>query len=124
MNTWLLVFLGGGIGSICRFAIAQLLGTLSLHFPWATLFANLISCLVLGYLLGLSGRGLMDQNLKYLLMTGFCGGFSTFSTFSGETLGLFQKGQPELGLLNIGLSVALCLFCIFLGLKIEEAWLH
>lgn len=125
MNTWIMVFLGGGLGSVCRFGIAQLLGALSLHFPWATLLANAISCVLLGYLLGLSSSGvLLDQNLKYLLMTGFCGGFSTFSTFSGETMGLFQKGQPELGLLNIGLSVALCLFCIFLGLKLEEAWLH
>lgn len=119
MIPYVLVFLGGGLGSICRYGIAHLLVAYKLNFPLATLMANLLSCLTLGLLVGLSLRGQVPDHYKFLLMTGFCGGFSTFSTFTNETFSLLQSGHIGLALLNIGGSLLLCLACIFLGIKLS-----
>ncbi len=117
MNPYVLVFLGGGLGSICRYGLAHLLQVHKLTFPLATLLANALSCIILGLLVGLSLRGQVSETYKFLLMTGFCGGFSTFSTFSNETFSLLQSGHLGLALLNIGGSLLLCLLCIYLGIR-------
>ena len=122
MIPYILIFLGGGIGSICRYGIAQLLDGQRPLFPLATLLANLASCIILGFLVGLSLRGLMSDNYKLFLMTGFCGGFSTFSTFSNETFSLLESGHTGLALLNVGGSLLLCLVGIFLGIKLGLWW--
>ncbi|MCB0569306.1 MAG: fluoride efflux transporter CrcB [Phaeodactylibacter sp.] len=118
MIPYVLVFLGGGLGSICRYGIAHLMSTWRLHFPLATLTANVVSCLLLGILAGLSLRELMPEHYKYLLMVGFCGGFSTFSTFTNENFALFQSGHAGLAMLNIGGSLLLCLACVFIGIRL------
>ncbi len=118
MLNFFLVFLGGGLGSICRYGIARLLTNQLNAFPFATLIANVLSCILLGFLVGLSLKGSMNQNYKLLLMTGFCGGFSTFSTFSNETFQLFQSGNIAYAMTNIAGSLLLGLFCIYLGLKL------
>ena len=117
MYAYLLVFLGGGLGSICRYGIAHLLSSYQLNFPLATLFANILSCIVLGILVGLNLKASVSFEQRYLLMTGFCGGFSTFSTFTNETYQLLQAGQYAYAFMNVALSLLLCLFCIFLGIK-------
>ena len=81
MLNYLLVFLGGGLGSMCRYGIAHGLSNYKTTFPFATLIANIISCLILGYLVGLSLKNQTSDYQRFLWMTGFCGGFSTFSTF-------------------------------------------
>lgn len=118
MQSFLLVFLGGGLGSICRYGIARLLQAQNWTFPMATFIANALACIILGALVGLSLRGDLNTTTKLLLMTGFCGGFSTFSTFSSETFQLLQTGNYAYAFINIGLSIIFCLFCIFIGLKI------
>ena len=118
MQSFLFVFLGGGLGSICRYGIARLLNAQVWDYPVATFIANALACIVLGVLMGLSLKGGLNPSTKLLLMTGFCGGFSTFSTFSAETFELLQAGNYAYALLNIGASVVVCLFCIFIGLKI------
>lgn len=115
------VFLGGGLGSLARFGIAWALQHWRWHFPLATLLANIISCLLLGYLMGLASRGQLSDPAKWLLMTGFCGGFSTFSTFSGESHALLQSGHYGLAVLNLGGSLLLGLICIYLGLRLGAA---
>jgi CrcB protein len=116
---YILVFVGGGLGSICRYAISHYMFRHHLDFPLATLIANALACIVLGVLFGVSLKeGGLHANYKFLFMTGFCGGFSTFSTFSHETVQLFQNGNTFLALANILLSLVVCLFCIWAGMKL------
>lgn len=112
------VFLGGGLGSICRFAIAQVFSSSSSLFPWATFVANAISCIILGILIGIQLKNPMLPSWRLLLSTGFCGGFSTFSTFSSESLLLFQEGQVEIAFWNIAASIIMGLICVYIGLKL------
>ncbi len=115
MVAYLWVFLGGGLGSMCRFGIAQLLSRYQWTFPVATLIANLLACIVLGWFMGAVAREGWPTYHRWLFMTGFCGGFSTFSTFSAESYLLFESGQWGLGILNVLLSVGVCLVGIWLG---------
>ena len=112
------IFIGGGAGSICRYGIARMLLPVQSSFPYATLLANALSCIVLGFLLVLDRRQFIPDTYKLMLMAGFCGGFSTFSTFTGETYQLFNSGQFGAAFLNIGGSLLLCLLCLFIGMKI------
>ena len=82
----LAVFMGGGLGSLCHYGLGFPSGT----FPWATLAANVLACGLLGAVLGASQQGQMTTSWRLLLGTGFCGGFSTFSTFVGEGQHLAQ----------------------------------
>jgi CrcB protein len=118
MIAYLWVFIGGGLGSMCRFGISQIFSSSNSAFPWGTFVANAISCIVLGYLLGIMLKEPLSPMWKLLLATGFCGGFSTFSTFSGDTLLLFQSGQHTYAMLNIAGSILMGLLCIFIGLKL------
>lgn len=112
---WFAVFLGGGLGSLARFAVSK--GILSIStsiFPWATLIANVLSCIVL--IFGLNyflGKEILSWQNSFLII-GFCGGFSTFSTFSLETFQLLKQGDLLFAFLNILVSVLLCLFIIWI----------
>lgn len=110
-----LVFLGGGLGSIARYSLYLLLRPWQQQFPWATLAANGLACLVLGFALGHTD---WSEQRRLLIATGFCGGFSTFSTFTAENWGLWQAGQHGAFVGNVFGSLALCLLCLLLGLKL------
>ena len=117
MYAYFLVFIGGGFGSICRYGIAHWLSGHNLDFPLATFLANAISCIILGMLIGLQLKSGVSTEQRFLLMTGFCGGFSTFSTFTGETLLLFQEGAIFYAFLNIIGSLLICLLFMYLGIR-------
>ena len=91
MKSFIYVFIGGGLGSVFRFAISKLISIVKGGFPWPTIFANLIGCFLIGLLLGwvIKNNGERSE-LYFLLIVGFCGGLTTFSTFSNEGL-LFLK---------------------------------
>ena len=113
-----LVFLGGGAGSVCRYAVWLFARPWQAKFPWATLIANGLACIALGALLGWQARALLSDQQRLLFVTGFCGGFSTYSTFTAETWGLWQSGQPGEALANALLNLGVCVVCLLLGLKI------
>lgn len=100
MRELLCVFIGGGVGSTLRFIISLYWRHLSLHpryadilFPWPTFVANVLGCLLIGILYQYSARWGWSPEVRLLLTTGFCGGFTTFSTFSYENITLLQSGH-------------------------------
>ena len=120
---WLLVFLGGGLGSVARYGIARWLPVADLakgDFPWATLLANMMACIILGVGLGFASRELLGKPLQLLLLTGFCGGFSTFSTFGMELALLSEEGYSGTALLYLLLSLAGGVLALFLALTIAR----
>lgn len=117
--TVLMVFLGGGMGSVFRY-ISSTLGLKlfsNYSFPFATLFVNIIGCLLIGYFTA----NLMKESsttLKLFFITGFCGGFTTFSAFSIENYQLWQEGSYSQLILYITLSVLIGIGAVILGLNI------
>ena len=94
--SWLYVFLGGGLGSLARYGIGRWWPPIELlrgDFPWPTFWANVLACGVLGLGVALASREWLGRPLQLLLLTGFCGGFSTFSTFALELFGLGEEGH-------------------------------
>jgi len=102
------VFIGGGLGSLARYAIGVSLSRwIQSTFPWATFLSNLLATGILGIVVYLFMVKWPDQSWIYpLLATGFCGGFSTFSTFSNETVNLISTGNYLVAALNVLVSVA------------------
>jgi len=119
MQTLLYIFLGGGLGSLSRYAIGQYFSSQS-GFPWATFLANILACTLLGLLLGYELKHGMKSEYKLLLATGFCGGFSTFSTFSAESLKLLQAGHTGTAIAYVGISLLAGLIAVYMGLKLIE----
>lgn len=115
---WIAV--GGAVGSVARAMVAL---SLPARFPWATLLVNVLGSLLIGWLM--AGLGPIESataaSLRSLLVAGFCGGFTTFSTFSWQTLEQMQKGQWGAATLNVLLSVGLCLLAVWLGFKLGRA---
>lgn len=114
--------LGGFIGSSGRYIVGRLTTQwLTAPFPIGTLLVNIIGCLLIGILVGLSQRSnILSQNMSTLLITGFCGGFTTFSTFSNETLSLMQSRQLAYGITYILASVLLGIFMVWIGKSISN----
>jgi len=118
MKLLMYIFIGGGLGSICRFLIYQWLGNKG-NLPWATILANVLASLILGMLVGwMQKSGTFSEEWRLMWMVGFCGGFSTFSTFSYESFVLLQNQEWTALLFNILISVVVCIVCIFLGMKL------
>lgn len=120
MKSILLVFLGGGLGSICRYGISKwLAGTNNFSFI-GTLTSNALASLLLGYLMAMAFRETLDGDLRLLAAVGFCGGFSTFSTFSWEIFSLFQEGKSNLGFAYMLTSVVVGIAFIWVGYNLKS----
>jgi fluoride exporter len=115
----LLVFIGGGLGSMSRFGLSVVMQPLTTRFPWATLAANGLACFILGWVTATQIYSVYPDQRRLLLITGFCGGFSTFSTFTNDTWQLILQGQYTPAALNVLLNLAICFLALILGLKIH-----
>jgi len=120
MKEVVMIFVGSGIGGVARYlsvkAVAQLW---PVSFPAGTLAVNATAAILIGMLAGIvHHRQLLPVSAQFLLITGFCGGFSTFSAFSLESLRLLQSGQYLLFTAYIVLSVVLCIGFTWLGWQI------
>jgi len=113
--------LGGGARYWCSGFIAQRIGE---TFPWGTLIVNVVGSFVIGFfatLTGPDGRFLVGTTARQFVMIGLCGGYTTFSSFSLQTLNLARDGEWLRAGGNIGLSVILCLLAVWLGLMAAAA---
>lgn len=115
---FIFVALGGALGAMLRYAISLL--PFRGSFPTATLLANLLGALLIGFLVGTAGRRAVSAPTMLLLKTGLCGGFTTFSTFSLESLTMVQKGNTPLAILYMVLSVTLCLLGVWAGMALSR----
>lgn len=118
MFQFILVFIGGGAGSLCRWGISLGLQPLQYKFPWATFLSNALACVVLGILLGTRMKSGLSIEKHLLFVTGFCGGFSTFSTFTAETIQLFQNGQYGSAALNVAGNLIVSVICLLAAIKL------
>jgi CrcB protein len=118
------VGLGGGIGSMLRFLLSRLVDKYAAlqAFPLATFIVNVSGCLLIGLLIGFSAKhALLSESLKLLLITGFCGGYTTFSTFSAENLQLLTDHHYFLFVLYALGSLATGVAAVGLGLFLAES---
>jgi len=117
----LLVFLGGGLGSVARYWISLKLNNFENAIPFGTLLANILGSLLIGFIFGYSSRtGLLSENQSLLLATGFCGGFTTFSTFAYENH-LYIKSGDYFGFLPyIVITFVLSIVAVFLGMYLSK----
>lgn len=115
-----LVFLGGGLGSCLRYSFSAFIPYRAGVFPHATFCANLISCLLIGILIGTFSKSLFNDHQKLLLVTGFCGGFSTFSAFGVEIYDLYRLGSHGIAFAYILLSILFGVLFVALGLIISN----
>ncbi len=121
IKQFLLVFIGGGLGSLLRYIISKTFNTYFQHFYLGTFLVNIIGCLIIGLVLGISYKSnLLSQNQTLLLTTGFCGGFTTFSTFALENQTLLKSGEIlQFSFYTIA-SIAVGIFAVILGLWLSK----
>jgi len=119
------IFIGGGLGSLFRFYLGIRWNVSSDQFPFGTFLANIISSFILGILVAYYiAHPEWKVNYRLFLMTGFCGGFSTFSTFSAEAMTMLKDGHLSLAFLYMGASLLFGLLAVFLGMKVYELFLN
>jgi fluoride exporter len=124
-----LVFLGGGLGSVARFMVSSLMTTVlaqsvSKNFPLPTLSINVAGSFCIGVVVALCGErvGALSASWRMFLAVGFCGGFTTFSTFSLEMLQLLQRGRTIEAALYAASSLVLCVLGTAAGLGVVYWW--
>lgn len=112
----LAIFIGGGLGSLTRYGIAIWMKSASLNFPIATLTVNIIGSFILGFAAAIFWKNTnFHDGLKLAITVGFCGGLTTFSTFSWETFDLIKNGETLLACIYAILSVLVCIVAISFG---------
>src|SRR6266550_3902329 len=114
---YLLIALGGAVGSLLRYLVGQAVQRTSASgFPIGTMFVNVSGCFLIGVLVRQFMNMQLTPELRALLIVGFCGGFTTFSTFSAEAIGLIEGGEYARATTYVLLSVGLCLAATLAGM--------
>lgn len=119
MKIYFLIGLGGALGSVARHWLSVLMASRAGNdFPWGTLLVNVVGSLIIGFFAtftGVEGRTLAGTESRLFVMTGLCGGFTTFSAFSLQTLNLAREGEWWRAGGNVLASVVVCLLAVWLG---------
>jgi fluoride exporter len=119
MFEYLLVAIGSALGGVGRYWISGLIANrIGQSFPWDTIVVNITGCFIIGFfntITGTEGRLLVPAAARTFFMIGLCGGYTTFSAFSLQTLNLTEDGQWPQAAANVFLSVILCLLGVWLG---------
>lgn len=125
LQTYALLAAGGALGTLARYALSTAFAPVSKALPWGTILVNIAGSFVIGLFGTLTlahGRFPLSENLRLFVMVGLCGGFTTFSSFSLQTLELLRTGATTRACVNILLSVVLCLSAVALGHYIAAHW--
>jgi len=122
IKNFLLVGLGGGVGSIARYLTQKWVHeNYPYPFPWGTFLINLVGCLLIGIIYEASEKtSVLSPHVRLLLITGFCGGFTTFSTFAFENMTLLRSGDTIYFVIYSLASVILGVGCVFAGIAIMK----
>lgn len=116
------IFLGGGLGSVARYAIQLVLHEriTAYHFPWATFTVNIVGSFLIGLFYALSAKFNLSAETRLFLTAGLCGGFTTFSTFSNDNVAMLRQGEGILCMIYIILSIVLGILACWLGSTITK----
>lgn len=117
MFTCFLIFVAGGIGSLCRYFISFFVGSFAkTSFPLGTLSVNLIGSFIMGMCFAFFEHYILSSEIKIMITVGFLGGFTTFSTYALETTNLLRDKEYRIFIYNILISNIFALFCVILGI--------
>lgn len=112
----IVIFLGGGLGCACRYLMSLILKNYSLQFPLSTFFVNIVGSLILGFTAALFWRQThLHPTIRLAIVVGFCGGLTTFSSFSWETFEMLKNGELLLALIYTTISVLTCVLAVSAG---------
>lgn len=116
MKKLLFIALGGSMGALGRYGLARFVYRFTgVVFPWGTLTVNMLGCFIIGFCYDLFDRSLLSAEIKSMVTIGFLGAFTTFSTYSLETVNLFRDGEIRLGVGNMLISNILGIIAVVLG---------
>lgn len=119
--TCLVIMAGGALGTLARYLVSLLTLPISGHLPWGTIIINITGSLLIGFFGTLTlahGRFPVSENIRLFVMIGFCGGYTTFSSFSLQTLDLLRSGAPGRAMVNVVASMILCVTAVAVGHQI------